>query len=247
MENLRTYYREASASFDALRFDQSDEVIRHVKWFTSAHECKGSKHLDVGCGTGRYTRAFLDSGLAAIGMDNSIDQLMQAVYKVPVRHGSASSLPFGAAEFGSISHIMMLHQIPKEELSVALAESLRALRDRGHLWIKTCSHSDLARRPFNQLFPEALQINEVRYLDTHVLIELLEEIGFTLMRQAEMEDSYQMTGAEIKKRLSAKHNSTLFLMSEAGFQRGIERAEGTLIDEQPYELSHFHTLLEFQK
>jgi ubiquinone/menaquinone biosynthesis C-methylase UbiE len=247
MTDLSSYYRTASPSYDRLRFDGENEVQLHAKWFCQRAICAGANLLDIGCGTGRYTKAFEDAGLHAVGLDHSIDQLLQALRKVPARLGSALEIPFPDEHFDFCSHIMMLHQLAIDGLPRALSESHRVLKAGGCVWIKTCSHNDLRERPLNRYFPESLDINLKRYKDLVELQKSLEHSGFTVERSETVRNKYEMLGSEIASRVTEKHNSTLHLISEEGFRNGLAQLKSDFSPKEIYSLSHSHTLLELKK
>ena len=84
--------------------------------------------LEVGCGTGHFTRWLGDQDLAAIGMDLSAPMLTQAyaLNGTPLVHGDACRLPFddGAFDLTALVTTLEFLKRPRE----ALAEALRVAR-----------------------------------------------------------------------------------------------------------------------
>jgi SAM-dependent methyltransferase len=84
--------------------------------------------LDVGCGTGHFTRWFRDQGLATIGVDVSRTMLAEA------RHlgtsacalADASALPFADRSFDLVALVATLEFLPAPER--ALREAVRVAR-----------------------------------------------------------------------------------------------------------------------
>ncbi|AUG55902.1 class I SAM-dependent methyltransferase [Thalassospira marina] len=247
MPKLHKYYREASKNYDALRFDDDDEVLSHVRWFVGDRLVEDLELLDVGCGTGRYSAEFSRNGFDVIGLDHSNDQLTEAQSKgVPVQRGQAEELPFAADRFDAVSFIMMLHQLSASQFKTAMAEATRVLRIGGHIWIKTCSLDDLAVRPFTDLFPSTLEINAKRYQKIDELIRVIKRSGAQLKRMETLVNHYEMSGAQIIDRTQARHNTTLFLMKDEEFRAGLEGLKMRYKRNENYQLSHQHTLLEFE-
>jgi SAM-dependent methyltransferase len=92
----------------------------------------GENLLDVGCGTGHFTRRFACEGLAVTGIDSDADSLrFAAEHTAGGEHyilGDARALPFPARSFDSCVSITALCFI--REQSRALAEMLRVTRRR---------------------------------------------------------------------------------------------------------------------
>lgn len=116
--------RERALVLDGLRVASRDRVI------------------DVGCGTGNYTRYFAEKandGLV-VGFDASATMLAKAVAAdkgdntVYVR-GDACALPFGDGEFDVVSSVGVLHMM--EDWGAALDELVRMLAPGGRLAIAT--------------------------------------------------------------------------------------------------------------
>jgi len=84
--------------------------------------------LEVGCGTGHFTRWFQERGLQAVGLDVSTSMLVEAVRlgKPPCVQGDALSLPFSNNAVDIVALITTLEFIPEPVL--ALTEAFRVAR-----------------------------------------------------------------------------------------------------------------------
>lgn len=244
--DLEKYYRTASRRYDMLRFDGDTEIRRHVDWFVNQRRWNDKSLLDVGCGTGRYSVEFANAGFAVTGLDHSGDQLSEArKKKICVTRGRAEELPFRSFTFDAVSFIMMLHQLDSKQTENALIEAVRVAKKGGNAWIKTCSHDDLSVRPFTDLFPGTLRINRRRYKPIEELIEMFLRQDLSLLRFETVIDRYELTGREIVSRTEARHNSTLFFLSDEEFELGLAGLRCQYDLDVTYQLSHQHTLLEF--
>jgi SAM-dependent methyltransferase len=93
----------------------------------------GERILDLGCGTGKLTRALADRGASVLGVDASPDMLAQARAAYPelelaLERGEA--LPYDA-EFDAIFSNAALHWMPRaKDVAAGMA---RALRPHGRL------------------------------------------------------------------------------------------------------------------
>jgi ubiquinone/menaquinone biosynthesis C-methylase UbiE len=88
--------------------------------------------LDMGCGAGPYTAAFVDAGWSVVGVDVSEDQLRLARERgLNVVLADAAALPFGDASLDAIVSIFTHTDI--DEFAEALREAARVVRPRGRL------------------------------------------------------------------------------------------------------------------
>jgi len=123
--------------------------------------------LEVGCGTGHFTRWFAEQGLQATGLDLSRPMLTEAVRlgsPLYVR-GDALALPFSTGAFDLVALVTTLEFLP--EPVQAVAEALRVARqglvlgvlnrqsllgrklkrEGGPIWgvARFCTHAELSR------------------------------------------------------------------------------------------------------
>ena len=84
--------------------------------------------LEVGCGTGHFTRWFTEQGLQATGLDLSRPMLAETTRLggPPCVQGNALALPFLTGTFDLVTLITTLEFLP--EPAQALAEALRVAR-----------------------------------------------------------------------------------------------------------------------
>ena len=84
--------------------------------------------LELGCGTGHFTRWLIDGGLAAVGLDLSAAMLAEArvLNGVPLVQGDARKLPFADGTFDLVVLITTLEFL--EQPREALVEALRVSR-----------------------------------------------------------------------------------------------------------------------
>jgi ubiquinone/menaquinone biosynthesis C-methylase UbiE len=84
--------------------------------------------LEVGCGTGHFTRWFSEQGLQAVGLDLSSPMLVEAVRlgSPPCVRGDALALPFPSKAYDLVAIITTLEFLP--DPARALAEALRIAR-----------------------------------------------------------------------------------------------------------------------
>jgi SAM-dependent methyltransferase len=96
--------------------------------------------LDIGCGTGGYTRTLRDSGHAVVACDLSAAMATSA--GGPAALADAMALPFTDGSFGAVIALHMLYHVPAPE--IALAEIRRVLRPGGTAVVSTNALGDKA-------------------------------------------------------------------------------------------------------
>jgi len=99
----------------------------------------GDRLLDVGCGTGHWSRFFLSQGYDVVGVDISLSMTRNAqkkcLNKTSFMVANASSLPFEKASFNIVTAMATLEFISNTESSVA--EMLRCTKPDGSVIIGT--------------------------------------------------------------------------------------------------------------
>ncbi|MEV0323067.1 class I SAM-dependent methyltransferase [Streptomyces sp. NPDC050658] len=100
----------------------------------------GQRILDVGCGTGYFSRraaASVTPGGRVTGIDPSQPMIEYATRRAPAnctfQTASAQELPFGDASFDVIVSSLAIHHLPDGDRLVALREMRRVLRPGGRL------------------------------------------------------------------------------------------------------------------
>ena len=141
---------EIASVYDELRFGgasgawvdarEIDIVTRLLPPFRRA--------LDLGCGTGRLTRALAPRG-ETIGLDSSAAMLAQARHKVQAAfaQGDAFHLPFVDASFDTITALRVAFHVA--DLETLLKEIARVLTPRGVFIFDTYTWSPRAWRPLD--------------------------------------------------------------------------------------------------
>jgi ubiquinone/menaquinone biosynthesis C-methylase UbiE len=107
------------------RADRQEKAI--LRWlltfFSPVHSL-----LEVGCGTGHFTRWFKEQGLQTTGLDTSAPMLIKASHfdKLQYVRADAFTLPFPGDSFDIVALITTLEFVPDPVL--ALVEALRVAR-----------------------------------------------------------------------------------------------------------------------
>ena len=109
-------------------FEEIDSVLRRVP--------KGSRVLDLGCGTGHFSEYIRKQGYEVVGLDPSTKMLAFARENFPdieFIEGYSNSLPFPDAHFDCIVSIEVLRYLNEAEVIRSYEEIRRTLRPGGIL------------------------------------------------------------------------------------------------------------------
>lgn len=124
-KRVAAHYEAWYETSEGRRADELEKVV--LGWLLQGFSGSGSV-LELGCGTGHFTRWLSDEGLAAVGLDLSAAMLAeaQALDGVPLVQGDARRLPFADGAFDMTAFITTLEFLerPRE----ALVEALRVSR-----------------------------------------------------------------------------------------------------------------------
>ena len=102
----------------------------------------GKRLVDVGGGTGNYSRALRDEGWDPIVVDREPGMLVRAKAKgLETVQGDAQKLPLPDACADAVMLVSMLHHV--EDPSKAIAEARRILRPNGRLVLMVFTREDL--------------------------------------------------------------------------------------------------------
>jgi ubiquinone/menaquinone biosynthesis C-methylase UbiE len=152
----------------------------------------GKRVVDIGCGGGIYTQAWAQLGAATVcGIDFS-EQMLQAatarlsaMAKVSLQRGDAvtTGLPSGCADI--VFARALLHHI--SDLSACLREAYRLLAPAGVYIIQDRTVDDVQiagsrqhiRGYFFARFPHLLDVEVARRPRHNVLVDALQQVGFT--------------------------------------------------------------------
>ena len=239
-----TYYQRVAPVYDAIRFDDGDELDRTVSEISQRLELQGLPLLEVGGGTGRYLSALTGLGGPLICLDLSVHQLVHASKSVAGVQGTATKLPLRSASVGLCAHVMMLHQLPADHLLTAMSESFRVLAPGGLLFIKTASHSDIISRPFADIFPSGTAANLIRYPEISQIAAAASASGFTALESFTQSSVQRQTGSDFVKAIELQHTSTLALVPDDERRAGIEKVRQLLTPlNEVHDLPISHTLL----
>jgi ubiquinone/menaquinone biosynthesis C-methylase UbiE len=145
---LRDYSRQAE-SYDATRA-ASPSVLAPLR--AALMGAPGRQLVDVGGGTGNYSRALRDEGWEPLVVDRSPAMLARASAKgLATLEGDAQALPLADASADAVMLVSMLHHT--DDPARALAEARRVLRPGGRLALMAFTREDLEGLWYSEYFP----------------------------------------------------------------------------------------------
>jgi ubiquinone/menaquinone biosynthesis C-methylase UbiE len=150
------HFERVAAVYESLR--TTDEApVRRIRQLVPDHPVNG---LDIGCGTGRYSRllrGMLPDGSLLVAADASAGMLAEFI---ACRHGpilglvplrsTAEELPFRTASLDLVTAFNSIHHF---DLGRFLTAAARVLRPDGHLFVYTRTPQQNARTVWGRYFP----------------------------------------------------------------------------------------------
>jgi ubiquinone/menaquinone biosynthesis C-methylase UbiE len=221
-----------AVDYEGIAFDYARHRQVHPEVFkelvSTSGVDRGSKALEVGCGTGNYIHAVQRLvGCQCWGIDPSLGMLSKVGAKsgrVHVSLGRAESLSSPPNFFDLVFSVDVVHHV--EDRPAYYREAYRVLKDGGRVCTVTDSEWIIRhRQPLVAYFPETVEPELDRYPRIAELRELMDQVGFRAISEQLAEFPYQL--ADIRA-YEDKVFSVLHLIPEDAFQRGLRRMESDL-------------------
>lgn len=186
--------------------------------------------LEVGCGTGNYLIALHEqTDCLATGIDPSASMLTEALGRsseISWKLGQAERIPAPGGSIDLLFSVDVIHHV--RDRAAFFAEAARVLTPGGLICTATDSAEDIARRrPLSSHFPETVALELARYPAIETLGAEMVAAGFTNLTTSHVELEYPLSDlAPYRDRAY----SSLHLITEEAFQRGLDLLEAELAD-----------------
>ncbi|MFQ5595059.1 MAG: class I SAM-dependent methyltransferase [Anaerolineae bacterium] len=214
-----------------------DEIASEYAWHRRVHpevlrslvlasrDGGASTVLEVGCGTGNYIVALESlAGCSCWGIDPSEEMLSRARERsgnTSFQPGRAERLDFPESFFDLVFSVDVIHHVSNRR--TYFREAYRVLKAGGTICTVTDSEWIIRHRePLAAYFPETVEVDLDRYPRISELRDIMHRVGFGQVAETSVEFTRHLTDI---RPYSDKAFSSLHLISEEGFHRGIRRME----------------------
>ena len=190
--------------------------------------------LDVGCGTGRFSKPLKEWFEASlIGVDPSRKMISQANGggSMLFSLGDALQLPIKKGSIDLVFLSMVYHHLPDHRR--ALNEFKQVLKPAGCLCIRNSTKDELGRLPYLEYFPSARTLNEKKLPSVSEVAGIARACGFELRAHSVIEHEYAATPEEYENKISSRSLSDLASIEDQEFKSGLERLRADL--KKPWE------------
>jgi ubiquinone/menaquinone biosynthesis C-methylase UbiE len=200
---------------------------------------RGSRVLEVGCGTGRLAQALAARGLARVWAVDASPRMVEQAKSLGVnaRVARAEALPFKEGWFDGVVMRMSLHLADRPR---ALANAARVLRVGGRLAIASEDPATFGEVWFTRYFPSVPAIDGARFPGRAELETELAGAGFGEIEVEQLRQHRVLTRAKALDLIVSRAFSTFDLLPPDEYREGLERARAELPASFEY---HFDWLL----
>ncbi|MFI5891122.1 class I SAM-dependent methyltransferase [Actinoplanes sp. NPDC051513] len=238
---VRDHFERVAADYDSLR--TTDEApVRAIRQFLADRPVTG---LDIGCGTGRYSRllrGLLPDGSLLVAGDVSAAMLAElkagdhghAVRMVPLR-STAEELPVRAASLDLVTAFNCVHHFDLRRFLTAVA---RVLQPDGQLFIYTRTPQQNARTVWGRYFPGFTEHEQRLHSGAVFRDAVRRTAGLTVVATQTFKHPRSSTVERLRAQAEGRHYSTFSLYppdelraSIATFLARLPSPEVTWIDE----------------
>jgi ubiquinone/menaquinone biosynthesis C-methylase UbiE len=218
-----------AASYDRIR-PVDDNWRRTFDAVVEEADLRGTRVLDLGCGTGRLSAALAEPGLARVwGVDASAEMLDVARQKVPtsvgLKQARAEDLPFRDEWFERVVMWLVVHLVDRP---AAFREVARVLVPDGRLAVVTFAAGHFDRYWLNRYFPTIAAIDRERFPGEEPLAGELRDAGFDAVRFVRRSEHGALSREAALERIRGRHISTFDLLDEDEIEAGTTMAEREL-------------------
>lgn len=179
--------------------------------------------VDLGCGTGRFTRTLADRFDAdTVGIDPSQKMLDVAQAKnlgarVTFRAGSAEAIPLPDRSADLVFMSMIFHHL--KDTAKAASEIRRVLRPDGHLCV--CNSTAEQRSPYAPFFPGFQEIADQILPPAAAIRAAYEGARFRLIAHDLVPHQMAPNWVELAEKAAHRTDSILLRLPHASFVQGV--------------------------
>ncbi len=151
--------------------------------------------LDAGCGSGKYMKEFLDSGIGKVSLFDSSEPALSKARDIlasyesnkkveVIKLGSLPQIPFPDNSFDVVLFMQVLQHLDKPftefaNLKLSITEAFRVLKPGGVLLINHSTHDQLRYGSwYANLMPHTVEKLCDKFIPQNELLSVLEKTGF---------------------------------------------------------------------
>jgi SAM-dependent methyltransferase len=196
-------------------------------------ELRGTRVLEVGCGTGRLSEALERRERARIWAVDASPEMVQRAKALGVnaRVARAEALPFKEGWFDAVVMRMVLHLTDRPRF---FAQAARVLGPQGRLVIATEDPASFDRVWFARYFPSVPAIDRMRFPDADALGAELTAAGLPGVRIERLSQRREQSREKALDVIRSKAFSTFDLLSADEYATGLAGAEADLPERFEY-------------
>jgi ubiquinone/menaquinone biosynthesis C-methylase UbiE len=206
----------------------------------------GCRVLDIGCGTGGFSRGIAEAAPAEVtGLDSSerfvtFAEAQPAPARGSVRWlvGDAEALPFDGGSFDRVLLSFVLHQLAEPE--AAVAEAFRVLVGGGIVLVRTVAPEEAGKRVPERYLASMAEADAARLPPIAAIQRWLVETGFVVPNARVVLRNKKLNLADEERQLGVEVRSRYPFISAAELRDGVrrmradaERQRGEWIDARP--------------
>jgi SAM-dependent methyltransferase len=218
------HFEQVAADYESLR-TTDDVPVRRISQLLPDRPVVG---LDVGCGTGRYSRplsGLLPRGSLLFASDSSAAMLAELVAgnhdhgpRVVPLQSTAEELPFRAASLDLVTAFNCVHHF---DLGRFLAAVARVLRPDGQLFIYTRTPLQNARTIWGRYFPGFNEHEQRLHSEAALRTAIGQTRGLKMVATETLTHRRTSTVERLKAQAVGRHYSTFSLYAPDEFDASI--------------------------
>jgi 2-amino-4-hydroxy-6-hydroxymethyldihydropteridine diphosphokinase len=202
-------------------FDRSVlDAVLHV-----LGDIAGRRLLDIGCGTGRFTRELAARGAFVTGLDKSATMLAEAVSHAAPARSRAPEYVRGDANAAlpgpKYDAVTAFYAVQYLEIDTLCKRVKHALASGGAFAVATFPHRHFVESEFARYFPSMAAIDLARFPSQQRVEAALREAGFENVRTAATFMELRDPPGPLLERVEQKYLSSFHLIGEREFRDGI--------------------------
>jgi ubiquinone/menaquinone biosynthesis C-methylase UbiE len=192
---------------------------------------------DVGSGTGIWAKLIADwFDTDVVGIEPSTGMRTRAARtrshpRVHYIGGHAEHLPLRDKSCSAIWMSTVVHHFG--DLNAAAREARRVLQDGGPVLVRQAFSGRHDGIIWTRFFPSALRLAEARHPTVEAVVQAFTDAGFTHHEIDRVTEIAAVDLHHYKKKVATRADSTLELISDEEFHRGLEELSRTAADSEP--------------